>query len=162
MPKRPPISADLEREVLLEAGHRCAIHTCRQTPIELAHIIPWSRCKTHTYDNIIALCPTCHTRYDKNEIDKKSMLEYKARLSLHSGKFTRFEYRLLKRMRDSGVTEIWLLDELELMIDGLIDGKFLVAAGEPKPLGADDATFRTLYRLTSAGEEFIEKIYSHA
>ena len=73
MAKRPPIPAELERAVLIECGHRCAIPTCRQVPVELAHIIPWSRCKAHTFDNLIALCPTCHTRYDHGEIDRKSM-----------------------------------------------------------------------------------------
>ena len=28
---RPKIPAELKRRVLCEAGHRCAIHTCRQT-----------------------------------------------------------------------------------------------------------------------------------
>src|SRR5437588_719861 len=82
MAKRPPIPADLERAVLIESGHRCAIPTCRQVPVELAHIIPWSKCKTHSLDNLIALCPTCHTRYDEGVIDRKSMLTYKLNLLL--------------------------------------------------------------------------------
>ena len=64
MAKRPPIPVDLHRIVLIEAGHRCAIHTCRQVPVEIAHIDPWSRCREHRFENLIALCPTCHTRID--------------------------------------------------------------------------------------------------
>ncbi|HKQ08164.1 MAG TPA: HNH endonuclease signature motif containing protein [Blastocatellia bacterium] len=76
-PPRP-----LERDVLVEAGHRCAIPTCRQIPVEIAHIVPWARVKAHTFDNLIALCPTCHTRYDNGEIDRRAMLQYKANLSV--------------------------------------------------------------------------------
>jgi 5-methylcytosine-specific restriction endonuclease McrA len=43
-------------------------------PVEIAHIVPWEKVKEHTFDNLIVLCPTCHTRFDKGEIDRKSML----------------------------------------------------------------------------------------
>lgn len=64
MPQRPPIPRPLERRGLIEAGHRCAISTCMQTPIELAHIVPWGHIREHIFENLIALCPTCHTRYN--------------------------------------------------------------------------------------------------
>ena len=38
---RPATPKQLERDVLVEAGHRCAIPTCKQTPVQIAHIIPW-------------------------------------------------------------------------------------------------------------------------
>jgi 5-methylcytosine-specific restriction endonuclease McrA len=71
---RPAIPAALKRQILVEAGHRCAIPVCRQVPVEIAHIVPWEKVKEHTFDNLIVLCPTCHTRFDKGEIDRKSML----------------------------------------------------------------------------------------
>ena len=156
MPRRPPIPADLEREILLEAGHRCAIHTCRQTPLELAHIVPWSRCKDHTYENIIALCPTCHTRFDKGEIDRKSMAQYKARLLVHAGRFSDFEIRLLRRLGQSGDDEVWLLTDLELLIDGLVRHSLLIKTGLVKKLGAADELLRGLYKLTDEGKAFIQ------
>lgn len=36
--------------------------------------------RDHKFGNLIALCPNCHTRYDKGEIDRKAMFMYKARL----------------------------------------------------------------------------------
>ncbi len=82
---RPAIPRQLERDVLVEAGHRCAIPTCKQTPVEIAHINPWETVREHTFDNLIALCPNCHDRYDKKgEIDRKAMLQYKANLSAKS------------------------------------------------------------------------------
>jgi hypothetical protein len=75
---RESVPADLKRRVLIEAGHRCSIPTCRQIPVEIAHIEPWAKVQTHEFHNLIALCPTCHTRFDNGNIDRKSMLIYKA------------------------------------------------------------------------------------
>jgi hypothetical protein len=38
--------------------------------------------REHKFENLIALCPNCHTRYDSGEIDRKAMLMYKARLGV--------------------------------------------------------------------------------
>ncbi len=88
---RPPIPRPLERQVLVEAGHRCAIPTCKQPTTVIAHIVPWVQVKEHTFDNLIALCPNCHTRYDKGEIDRKAMREYKQQLAQVSSNLTTLE-----------------------------------------------------------------------
>ncbi|MGV9664817.1 HNH endonuclease [Nocardia niigatensis] len=93
---RPEIPAELKRAVLVEAGHRCAIPTCRQTPVELAHITPWAKVKEHTFDNLIALCPTCHTRFDRGDIDRKAMFQYKANLDILNYRYTDLERQLLR------------------------------------------------------------------
>ncbi|MEU5130029.1 HNH endonuclease [Streptomyces mobaraensis] len=93
---RPDIPTALKRAVLVEAGHRCAIPTCRQVPVEIAHITAWSQVKQHAFDNLIALCPTCHTRYDKGDIDRKSVIQYKENLSVLNGRYTDVERQLLK------------------------------------------------------------------
>jgi hypothetical protein len=79
---RPAIPAELKRQVLVEAGHRCAIHTCRHpADVDLHHIIPWKDCREHKFENLIALCPNCHRRADAGEIDRKSLVMYKTRLA---------------------------------------------------------------------------------
>ncbi|MCC3653211.1 HNH endonuclease [Streptomyces sp. S07_1.15] len=80
---RPKVPSELRRRVLLEAGHRCAIPTCKSTPVEIAHIIPWSKIRKHEFKNLIALCPTCHARFDDRHgpIDQKAMRQYKANLN---------------------------------------------------------------------------------
>lgn len=93
--ERPPIPRQLRREVLFEAGHRCAIPTCKQVPVEIAHIVPWSQIGEHTFDNLIALCPTCHTRYDRGDIDRQSMFMYKRNLGLITSRYGEAERRLL-------------------------------------------------------------------
>ncbi len=82
---RPALPAALKRRVLLECGHRCSIHTCRHPEVDIHHIVPWSICKEHRFENLIAVCPNCHRRADRNEIDLKSLYVYKERLRLGLG-----------------------------------------------------------------------------
>ena len=76
---RPAIPADLKRKVLVETGHRCAIPHCSSTEIDVHHIIPWETCQEHSPENLIVLCPNCHRRAGKGEIDRKSLIMYKLR-----------------------------------------------------------------------------------
>jgi hypothetical protein len=47
---RPPIPAEIRRRVLVEAGHRCAIPTCRYIEVDVHHIIPWPKSQAHDYE----------------------------------------------------------------------------------------------------------------
>jgi len=93
--ERTPIPAELRRKVLVEAGHRCAIPTCRSIEVDIHHIIPWEKCKKHEYSNLISLCPNCHRMADKGEIDRKSLRMYKNNLRFLYDKFTTFEIDIL-------------------------------------------------------------------
>src|SRR5688500_4696442 len=95
MTERPAIPADLKRRVLVEAGHRCAIATCRQPTTEIAHIIPYSKAQRHEFHNLLALCPNCHTRYDRGEIDRKAMVLYKRKIGFLSDRYSKFELNVL-------------------------------------------------------------------
>jgi 5-methylcytosine-specific restriction endonuclease McrA len=77
--RRPKIPAELRRRILVEAGHRCAIPTCRHIEVDVHHIIPWEKVRKHSYANLIALCPNCHRRATSGEIDRKSLLMYKGK-----------------------------------------------------------------------------------
>ena len=78
MGNRSDIPADIRRQALVEAGHRCAIQTCRSSAdVDIHHIVPWSQTKSHELSNLIALCPNCHRRADRGEIDRKSLHKYK-------------------------------------------------------------------------------------
>src|SRR5262245_27086088 len=78
---RPAVPAEVKRAVLIEAGHRCAIPTCRFPTTEIAHIVPWEKVRKHEFENLIALCPNCHTRHHKGEIDRQSLIQYKRNLA---------------------------------------------------------------------------------
>jgi hypothetical protein len=153
MAKRPPIPADLERAVLIECGHRCAIPTCRQVPVELAHIIPWAKCKTHTFDNLIALCPTCHTRYDKGEIDRKSMQTYKLNLLLVNSRYGDLEQRVIRGfVKDRTTDEFWWFVDMEILLLNLLEDGLLQDEGQTKNVGG---LVQKLYKLTAKGREYV-------
>ena len=78
--KRSKIPTNLKRRVLIEAGHRCAIPTCRNINVDIHHIVPFEECLKHEYQNLIALCPNCHRLAHNGTIDKKSLKIYKANL----------------------------------------------------------------------------------
>lgn len=92
---RPKLPADIRRRVLVEAGHRCAIPTCRYIQVEVHHIDPWSNSKSHSYENLIALCPNCHARADNGEIDRKSLRLYKSNLRFIHDKYSQLEIDVL-------------------------------------------------------------------
>lgn len=43
--------------------------------------MPYAKVREHKFENLIALCPNCHTRYDRHEIDLKDMKYYKQSLA---------------------------------------------------------------------------------
>jgi HNH endonuclease len=152
MAKRPSIPRPLERKVLIEAGHRCAIPTCRQTPVEIAHIVPWATVKEHTFENLIALCPNCHSRHHKKEIDRKSLLQYKANLTLLNSHYGDLEQRVLKIFaaypeRDS----VWLNKSLDILLMYFVEDGLIVKDDNLKYLMSDG----NLYNLTPKGRAFI-------
>jgi 5-methylcytosine-specific restriction endonuclease McrA len=81
MSERLPIPEALRRRILVESGHRCSIHTCCSTEVDVHHIIPWNEQPEHRYENLIALCPNCHRLAERGKIDRKSLKMYKARVS---------------------------------------------------------------------------------
>lgn len=73
---RPSIPAEIERQVLFEAGHRCAV--CgTELPLERAHIIPWSRSQDHSFENLVCFCANCHQRADKEKWSEETFRQYK-------------------------------------------------------------------------------------
>lgn len=76
MPNRPVIPAGIKRTVLTEARHRCAV--CGATgPLEIAHIIPWHSSREHKPEDLICLCPNCHTLADNKKWGEKTLRFYK-------------------------------------------------------------------------------------
>jgi hypothetical protein len=68
--------ASVRRQLREEAGFGCAF--CGNPLIENAHIIPYSKTKDFKIEDMVALCPGCHTEADLSKIpewvlrDKKS------------------------------------------------------------------------------------------
>lgn len=177
--ERPAVPAAVKRAVLIEAGHRCAIPTCRQTPVEIAHIEPWATVKAHAAENLIALCPTCHTRYDNGDIDRISMRQYKANLAILNNRYTDIERQLLrafvrkldtaKRLVPSvsatglaGISQIGKVrihSEMDWMLVNLVDdGLITFRDHDHRALREQERAMNTkVVELTDKGAQFLQQ-----
>jgi hypothetical protein len=129
---RPQIPADIRRRVLVEAGHRCAIPTCRYIEIDIHHIIPWANCHSHEYDNLIALCPNCHRRADRGEIDRKALRLYKVNLRFVHDKYSQLEMDVLFELSSmqNGEGMPWLAYQL-IFLKRLFDSNLIFFQEQP-------------------------------
>ena len=154
---RPAIPTRLRRQVLVEAGHRCSIPTCRQTTTEIAHIIPWKDVKEHTFENLIALCPNCHSRYDKGEIDRKAMQQYKINLAVLNDRYSEIERRVLRYFHDNPKARGIKLDSSFdfLLMNAIQDG--LVSRLRTSKLRIEGLPVHVVYTITDKGSELIKK-----
>jgi hypothetical protein len=157
---RPPIPAELRRRVLVEAGHRCAIPTCRYIEVDVHHIIPWANCKAHEYDNLIALCPNCHRRADRGEIDRKSLRLYKLNLRFIHDKFSQLEmdllfdlYRLL-----TGQSVMWP-PVMHILIKRIIEAGYINVLVPPSSVEIGGLRQSPdLLSLTPKGRQFLDEL----
>jgi hypothetical protein len=64
-----------------EAGYRCAVPGCRKIlTLELHHIDPVRGDGENAPDNLIALCPNCHTMLEQGMITREAINMYKTLL----------------------------------------------------------------------------------
>lgn len=81
MAKRITIPPRLRLDMLIEAGYRCAVPTCRTIlTLELHHIDPVREDGMNVPDNLIVLCPNCHTMLEKGIISPEAINVYKTML----------------------------------------------------------------------------------
>ncbi len=163
---RPNIPADTIRAVLVEAGHRCAIPTCRATTTEIAHIEPWAKSHDNSFANLIALCPNCHTRFDqKKDIDVKSIRIYKQNLALMNNRYGDFERRVFELVARTKARLFVLGAGGDLLLanaakDGLVNVTPSYAIGLDVALNdGQKITFPMSFvcEITEAGFKFVEQ-----
>ncbi len=160
---RPPIPADIRRRVFVEAGHRCAIPTCRYIEVDVHHIIPWSQCQAHEYDNLICLCPNCHRRADRGEIDRKALRLYKMNLRFTHDKFSQIEVDILFELSKLPPEQalIWPPFSL-LLLKRLLDAKYIATTKSPAHMQISGIDLTPdLIALTSKGKAFLSEIEAH-
>jgi len=166
---RDTVPAEVKRAVLVEAGHRCAIPTCRATTTEIAHIAPWAETQDNSFENLIALCPNCHTRFDqKKEIDSLSIKMYKHNLGILNNRYGEFERRLFEVLAKSGERVFVLGAAGDLLVanaikDGFFEDKQVEGINfQVKGSKGFEKTFPMTftYWVTDAGVEFIRRFAS--
>ncbi|MGD9976170.1 MAG: HNH endonuclease [Desulfatirhabdiaceae bacterium] len=164
--ERDSIEAKIKRAVLVEAGHRCAIPTCRATTTEIAHIVPWAKSKDNSFENLIALCPNCHSRFDqKKEIDEIAIKMYKQNLGILNNRYSEVERLLFTALAQSGDRVFVLGAGGDIMVANAVrDGFFIdqqidgLAQLVSDPSGNKKKISLTFtYWVTDAGAEFIKR-----
>jgi hypothetical protein len=155
--KRPPIPAQLRREVIVEAGDRCAIPTCRETPVHVHHID--GDPTNNTFENLIALCPTDHERADKQLIKRAHVHMYKANLSVVSQRYGDLERRIINVfVDDPHADHVVLPTELTILMGYLVLDDIVEMRVPANEVSVERLPSYREYWLTEAGRAFVKRL----
>lgn len=72
--RHPPVA--VARALLVEARYACLI-CLRESPLEFHHLIEWSKIKHYDVQHMMAICPTCHTKCTRGDIDRTAQKQFK-------------------------------------------------------------------------------------
>jgi hypothetical protein len=172
---RPPIPAELERNLMIEAGYRCAV--CKTPePLQIDHIIEWSKVHKHEFVNMIVLCANCHARKkntsDPRHINQASLQRVKSSLMLLNGRFSDLERRIIDVFKHELAANpatppsVFIPERLNLLVRYLIHDEIVAVAlyeDASSTQFADgtilkDDTLKLI--LTPKGQSFVESLDS--
>jgi hypothetical protein len=142
-----------KRMALAEAGHRCAVPTCRHPTTETAHILPESESDDESFANLIALCEKCQ----RKDIDRQSIRGYKRNLAILNSRYSEFERRVFDQIAETDRRSFVVEPGFEiLLLHAVSDG--LLKRVELAPVGAQrgEPTQYT-YEVTDEGLDFINR-----
>jgi hypothetical protein len=142
-----------KRMVLVEAGHRCAIPTCRHPTTEIAHIVPESQIHDDSFENLIALCPDCQ----KKEIDGQSIRMYKRNLGILNSRYSDFERRVFDQIAETDRRSFIVEAGLEIpLVHAVNDGLLKRVELAPVAIQRGEPTHYT-YEVTDEGLDFVDR-----
>ncbi len=79
MSARKAVPTNVQLQVLIEAGYRCGVPTCRTIlALDLHHMVEVSEGGANTPDNLLALCPTCHALHHRGTIPREAIFAWKS------------------------------------------------------------------------------------
>jgi hypothetical protein len=122
--ERKSLAIKTRTAVLVEAGYRCAVPTCRHIlALDIHHIYQVADGGGDDPSNLIALCPNCHALYHRGTISSEAIYVYKAMLVAISRAFDL-----------EAVDKLLFLSQLQkdfvvVSGDGLLHFARLIAAG---------------------------------
>jgi hypothetical protein len=158
---RPDIPRELERALFVEAGHRCAIPTCRAVaPLVIEHIDDWAEVKEHRFENMIVLCANCHGLKGDGprKLDRKALRQYKINLGIVNSRYGDIERRVLEVFAENrSVNEISLPGGLDILLLYLIKDGLLTKSPPTGGIYFGSVPMHQSYILTAAGREFVER-----
>lgn len=123
---RKAIPLDVRKLVLHEAGYKCSNPACRGIiTLDIHHLEYVSNGGGDTSDNLLALCPNCHSLHHAGQITDESVRAWKMlQISLN--------HNIDQQSIDLLLT-LFAIDELYVTGDGLLRCSSLIASGLVKP-----------------------------
>lgn len=125
MSRRKALQPATRMLVLHEAGYKCSNPACRMVlTLDIHHIEYVAEGGANSQDNLLALCPNCHSLHHKGHIPRESLRAWKVLLlSLNEG-FDRRSVDTLLALDVLGGVMVWgdgLLACASLVASGLMD-----------------------------------------
>ena len=156
---RTAISISTKREVLAEAGYRCAVPTCRTIlALDMHHIIEVEENGSNELSNLLALCPTCHALFTRGTISRDAINVWKTILVALNNAFDKESISNLLFLK------VTAHEPLPITGDGVLKFSHLIASGlaEFKPNTPINIYPRTLFEvsLTPKGNKIIDAWFS--
>lgn len=154
---RKTIKESLKREVLTEAGYRCAVPTCRTIlAIDLHHIIEVEEGGPNELSNLLALCPTCHALYTRGTISKDAINVWKTILVALNHAFDQESISNLLFLKRT------ISNEVAVSGDGVLKFSHLIASGLAihQLVSQNGPLYTYVVRLTTKGNRIIDAWYS--
>ena len=155
--KRTPLKESLKREVLAEAGYRCAVPTCRTIlAIDLHHIIEVEEGGPNELSNLLALCPTCHALYTRGTISRDAINVWKTILVALNHAFDKESISNLLFLKNTAN------NMLPISGDGVLKFSHLIASGlaEYKLIVQNGPLLLFVVYLTPKGNRIIDAWFS--
>ncbi len=163
MPKAPHSTLDLngnhqdellpetlERDVLVEAGHRCTIPTCRQFPVQIHDIEEQA---ADGPSSVIALCSNCHERVARGYITRRSLEQYKANLAIINARYGGLERRALYTFVEDPTRGVLLPTGMVTLMSFLLRDRMV----EVHEIDPTQFPSFSEYRLTARGKKLLTR-----
>jgi hypothetical protein len=108
---------------------------------------------------MIALCPNCHRRHHRGEIDKGSLRIYKANLSVVNSRYSDYERRVLDMFAERPDADTISLSGADFHLLYLLSDCLLedIGPGGVSILAGGTELAPKRYRLTDRGREFVDR-----
>lgn len=151
---RKAIPTEVRTLVLHEAGYLCGNPRCR-TPLtlEIHHLVQVATGGASTADNLICLCPNCHTSHHNGRIPIESLRTWKHLLLTLNAAYDKASIDtllVLHQLQTITISGDALLQRGGLLASGLIEiGKHVASAATA---GADIMSIR----LSAKGRGFVD------
>lgn len=124
---RKKISTDVKQAVLHQAGYKCANPACRGIiTLDIHHLVYVTDDGKNDAENLLALCPNCHSLHHKGIIPGQSIRTWKMLLLAINEAFDRRSADILLTLADAG--HLFVAGEGVLKCAPLIAGGFVRCA----------------------------------